>query len=123
MIGNAECRLTIGYCGRNKFIETRNAFAERAQILQFELDEANQAFRDLQAQLEGTENRITVARNRYIKAVQEYNVTVRSFPSNLTAMAFGMKEKANFTVENEKEISKPPTVSFDAAPAASGATK
>lgn len=74
---------------------------------------ANQAFRDLQAQLEGTENRITVARNRYIKAVQEYNVTVRSFPSNLTAMMFGYKEKANFTVENEKEISKPPSVSFD----------
>jgi LemA protein len=74
---------------------------------------ANQAFRDLQAQLEGTENRITVARNRYIKAVQEYNVTVRSFPSNLTAMVFGYKEKANFTVENEKEISKPPAVSFD----------
>lgn len=80
---------------------------------------ANQAFRDLQAQLEGTENRITVARNRYIKAVQEYNVTVRSFPSNLTAMVFGYKEKANFTVENEKEISKPPSVNFDNAPAAS----
>jgi len=79
---------------------------------------ANQAFRDLQAQLEGTENRITVARNRYIKAVQEYNVTVRSFPSNLTAMVFGYKEKANFTVENEKEISKPPSVSFDAPVAA-----
>ena len=79
---------------------------------------ANQAFRDLQAQLEGTENRITVARNRYIKSVQEYNVTVRSFPSNLTAMVFGYKEKANFTVENEKEISKPPSVNFDNIPAA-----
>jgi LemA protein len=78
---------------------------------------ANQAFRDLQAQLEGTENRITVARNRYIKSVQEYNVTVRSFPSNLTAMVMGYTQKPNFTVENEKEISKPPTVSFDAAPA------
>ena len=78
---------------------------------------ANQAFRDLQAQLEGTENRITVARNRYIKAVQDYNVTVRSFPSNLTAMAFGYKEKANFTVENEKEIAKPPTVRLEAVPA------
>ncbi len=76
---------------------------------------ANQAFRDLQAQLEGTENRITVARNRYIKSVQEYNVTVRSFPSNLTAMLFGYKERPNFTVENEKEIAKPPSVSFDAA--------
>jgi LemA protein len=79
---------------------------------------ANQAFRDLQVQLEGTENRITVARNRYIKSVQEYNVQVRSFPSNLTAMVFGYQPKANFTVENEKEISKPPKVSFDAAPAA-----
>lgn len=74
---------------------------------------ANQAFRDLQAQLEGTENRITVARNRYIKSVQEYNVAVRSFPANLTAMVLGYKEKANFTVENEKEIAKPPAVSFD----------
>ena len=73
----------------------------------------NQGFRDLQAQLEGTENRITVARNRYIQAVQAYNVTIRSFPSNLTAMLFGYKPKANFTVENEKEISTPPSVSFD----------
>ena len=73
----------------------------------------NQGFRDLQAQLEGTENRITVARNRYIQAVQAYNVTIRSFPSNLTAMLFGYKAKANFTVENEKEISTPPSVSFD----------
>jgi LemA protein len=73
---------------------------------------ANQGFRDLQAQLEGTENRITVARNRYIKAVQDYNVTVRSFPSNLTAMTFGYREKANFTVENEKAIAQPPTVNF-----------
>ncbi|MEO6421770.1 MAG: LemA family protein [Candidatus Nitrotoga sp.] len=71
-------------------------------------------FRDLQAQLEGTENRITVARNRYIKTVQEYNVVVRSFPSNLTAMIFGHKVKPTFTVENEKEISKPPTVDFSA---------
>ena len=73
-------------------------------------------FRDLQAQLEGTENRIAVARNRYIKAVQEYNVTVRSFPSNLTAMMFGYKTKPNFTVENEKEVSKPPKVDFAPAP-------
>lgn len=78
---------------------------------------ANQGFRDLSAQLEGTENRITVARNRYIKSVQDYNVTVRSFPSNLTAMVMGYKEKANFSVENEKEISKAPSVSFDTAPA------
>jgi LemA protein len=78
---------------------------------------ADANFRDLQAQLEGTENRIAVARNRYIKSVQEYNVTVRSFPSNLTAMAFGYGTKANFAVENEKEISKPPKVEFGPAPA------
>ena len=69
-------------------------------------------FRDLQAQLEGTENRITVARNRYIKAVEGYNVTVRQFPSNLTAMLFGFKTKSNFSVENEREISKAPKVDF-----------
>jgi LemA protein len=73
---------------------------------------SDQNFRDLQAQLEGTENRITVARNRYIKAVQEYNVIVRQFPTNLTAMLFGFKEKAQFTVENEKEISQAPRVDF-----------
>jgi LemA protein len=73
---------------------------------------ADGVFRDLQAQLEGTENRIAVARNRYIKAVQEYNVTVRSFPSNLTAMLFGFKTKPSFTVENEKEISQAPKVDF-----------
>lgn len=71
-------------------------------------------FRELQAQLEGTENRITVARNRYIKAVQEYNVVVRSFPSNLTAMIFGYKVKPSFTVENEREISTAPKVDFSA---------
>jgi len=79
-------------------------------------------FRELQAQLEGTENRITVARNRYIKAVQEYNTTVVQFPSNLTAMMFGFKEKAQFAVENEKEISAAPKVDFNApkeAPAGS----
>ena len=77
---------------------------------------SDQNFRDLQAQLEGTENRITVARNRYIQAVQNYNVTVRSFPGNLTAMMFGYKPKPNFTVENEAVISRPPSVDF-AAPA------
>jgi LemA protein len=75
---------------------------------------SDQNFRDLQAQLEGTENRITVARNRYIQAVQNYNVTVRSFPGNLTAMIFGYKPKPNFTVENEAVISKPPSVDFTA---------
>jgi LemA protein len=80
---------------------------------------SDQNFRDLQAQLEGTENRITVARNRYIQAVQNYNVTVRSFPGNLTAMVFGYKPKPNFTVENEEAISKPPVVNFTGpAPAA-----
>jgi LemA protein len=74
---------------------------------------ADAGFRDLQAQLEGTENRVTVARNRYIKAVKEYNVLVRSFPQNLTAMVFGYKTKPSFTVENEKAISAPPKVDFD----------
>jgi LemA protein len=69
-------------------------------------------FRDLQSQLEGTENRIAVARNRYIKTVQEYNTTVRSFPTNLTAMLFKMDVKPNFTVESEAAISRPPTVDF-----------
>jgi LemA protein len=77
---------------------------------------ADGLFRDLQAQLEGTENRITVARNRYIQAVQEYNVTVRRFPSNLTAMVFGYHTKPSFTVENEGEIAKPPTVDFGTNP-------
>jgi LemA protein len=77
---------------------------------------SDQNFRDLQAQLEGTENRITVARNRYILAIQNYNVTVKQFPGNLTAMMFGYKPKPNFAVENEAVIAKPPTVDF-AAPA------
>ena len=74
-------------------------------------------FRELQSQLEGTENRITVARNRYIQSVQAYNVTVRSFPSSLTAMGLGYKAKPNFTVENEKEIATAPKVDFGHAPA------
>lgn len=88
---------------------------------------ANQGFRDLQAQLEGTENRITVACNRYIKAVQDYNVTVRSFPSNLTAMALGSKERPNFAVEDEQSLGKPPTVDLvrpaPSSPGGSGAPK
>ena len=75
---------------------------------------SDENFRDLQAQLEGTENRIAVARNRYIKAVQEYNTVVRSFPSNLTAMIFGFQTKPSFTVENEQEISAPPRVELHA---------
>jgi LemA protein len=78
---------------------------------------SDQNFRDLQAQLEGTENRIAVARNRYIQAVQDFNVTVRRFPTNLTAMLFGYKVKPNFTVENEAAIAKPPTVDFGTSPA------
>ena len=73
---------------------------------------ADQGFRDLQAQLEGTENRVTVARNRYIESVKEYNIAVRSFPNNLTAMMFGYKAKPTFSVENEKAISTPPKVDF-----------
>ena len=84
---------------------------------------SDQNFRDLQAQLEGTENRIAVARNRYIKTVQEFNTTAKSFPTNLTAMMFGFKEKPQFTVENEREIAKPPTVDFgNAAPTRDRAT-
>ena len=74
---------------------------------------ANQGFQDLRVQLEGTENRITVARNRYIKTIEEYNVLARSFPSNLTAMVFSYGPKASFTVANEAQISAPPTVDFN----------
>jgi LemA protein len=78
---------------------------------------ADGSFRDLQAQLEGTENRITVARNRYVAAVQSYNTLIRSFPNNLTAKVMGYKVKPNFSVENEKAISTAPTVDFGSAPA------
>jgi LemA protein len=74
---------------------------------------SNENFRDLQAQLEGTENRVTVARNRYIDAVRAYNVTIREFPTNLTAKMFDYEVKQNFSVENEKSISTPPSVQFD----------
>jgi LemA protein len=77
---------------------------------------ADTNFRDLQAQIEGTENRIAVARNRYIKSVEQYNVTVRSFPSNLTAMAFGYQTKPNFTVENERDVARAPKVDFGTKP-------
>uniref|UniRef100_E6VIT1 LemA family protein n=1 Tax=Rhodopseudomonas palustris (strain DX-1) TaxID=652103 RepID=E6VIT1_RHOPX len=78
---------------------------------------SDELFKNLMAQLEGTENRIAVARNRYIKAVAAYNVTVRSVPTNFTAMLFGYHEKPNFTVENEKEISTAPKVDFTPSPA------
>jgi LemA protein len=84
---------------------------------------ADANFRDLQAQLEGTENRITVARNRYIKSVQEYNVAVRTFPNNLTAMVLGYKEKPNFSVQNEAEISKAPKVDFGTPPQSPAAAR
>jgi LemA protein len=87
---------------------------------------ANQAFQDLRVQLEGAENRITVARNKYIQTVAEYNIKVRSVPTNFTAMIFGYQVRPNFSVQNEAQISAPPTVSFDkpgtpAAPAAPAA--
>ncbi|MFZ3322544.1 MAG: LemA family protein [Usitatibacter sp.] len=85
---------------------------------------SDQNFRDLQAQLEGTENRITTARNRFIAAVRDYNTLARQFPSNLTAMIFGYKEKASFAVEDEKAIAKPPKVDFSKpAPAAPAPAK
>jgi LemA protein len=80
-------------------------------------------FRDLQAQLEGTENRITTARNRFIKAVQDYNILARQFPTNLTAMLFGYKEKPSFTVEDEKAIAQPPKVDFAPKPAPTAPSK
>lgn len=83
--------------------------------------QANQGFRDLRVTLEGTENRITVARNRYIQTVQDYNVLARSFPTNLTAMVFSYAPKPTFSVQNEAEISRPPTVDFGAGSAAPGA--
>lgn len=129
LLGVTEARAKVGSIQATpELINDEQAFA-KFQSAQGELTSAlsrlmvivenypelksDQNFRDLQAQLEGTENRITVARNRYIKAVQEYNVTVRSFPTNLTAMLFGYKLKPSFTVENEKAISAPPAVSFD----------
>ena len=128
LIGVTEARSKVGTIQATpQLLEDPQAFT-RFQQAQGELSSAlsrlmvvverypelksNQNFRDLQAQLEGTENRITVARNRYIKAVQEYNVVVRSFPSNLTAMVFGFKEKPQFTVDDEKAVSKPPAVDF-----------
>ena len=128
LLGVTEARAKVGSIQATpELINDEQAFA-RFQAAQGELTSAlsrlmvivenypqlksDANFRDLQAQLEGTENRVTVARNRYIQAVKEYNVTVRQFPSNLTAMLFGYKVKPSFTVENEKQISSPPTVDF-----------
>jgi LemA protein len=132
LVGVTEARARVGSIQATpELIENPQAF-QQFQAAQGELSSAlsrlmvvverypelksDANFRDLQAQLEGTENRITVARNRYIEAVQSYNVTVRSFPTNLTAMLFGYETKPNFTVENETELARPPPVDFGAAP-------
>ena len=134
LIGVTEARAKVGSIQATpELINDPQAFA-KFQAAQGELTQAlsrlmvvverypelksDQNFRDLQAQLEGTENRITVARNRYIDAVREYNVTVRSFPTNLTAKLFDFSVKPNFTVANEAQISTAPTVDFGTAPAA-----
>ena len=142
LLGVTEARAKVGSIQATKELVNDPEAFKKFQAAQGELTSAlsrllvvtenypqlksDQNFRDLQAQLEGTENRITVARNRYIQAVQNYNVTVRSFPGNLTAMMFGYKPKPNFSVENEAAISKPPSVEFGnspggASPAASAA--
>jgi len=134
LIGVTEARAKVGTIQATPELINDEAAFKKFQAAQGELSSAlksliavsenypqlksDQNFRDLQAQLEGTENRITVARNRYIEAVQEYNVTIRSFPSNLTAMIFKYQTKPNFTVDNEAAIAKPPTVDFGGGPAA-----
>jgi len=138
LLGVTEARAKVGSIQATPELVNDPAAFAKFQAAQAELSSAlsrllvvtenypqlksDQNFRDLQAQLEGTENRITVARNRYIQAVQNYNVTVRSFPGNLTAMIFGYKPKPNFAVENEAAISKPPAVDFSAPAQTPGAT-
>jgi LemA protein len=134
LLGVTEARAKVGTIQATPELINDEAAFKKFQAAQGELSQAlksliavsenypqlksDQNFRDLQAQLEGTENRITVARNRYIDAVREYNVTIRSFPSNLTAMIFKYQTKPNFTVENEASVAKPPSVDFGtAAPA------
>jgi LemA protein len=129
LIGVTEARAKVGSIQVTPEVLNNPALFQKYQAAQGELTSAlksllavtenypqlksDQNFRDLQSQLEGTENRITVARNRYIQAVQDYNVTVRSFPVNLTAKMFGYQLKPNFTVANEQQISTAPAVSFD----------
>jgi LemA protein len=136
LLGVTEARAKVGTIQATPELINDEAAFKKFQAAQGELSSAlksliavsenypqlksDQNFRDLQAQLEGTENRITVARNRYIQAVQDYNVTIRSFPSNLTAMIFKYQTKPNFTVENEAAIAKPPTVDFGGAAAPAG---
>jgi LemA protein len=113
LLGVTEARAKVGSIQATpELLNDPAAFAKFQAAQGHPQLKSDQNFRDLQAQLEGTENRITVARNRYIQSVQDYNVTIRSFPGNLTAMMFGYKPKQNFTVENEAVISKPPTVDF-----------
>ncbi len=134
LVGVTEARAKVGTIQATpELIKDAQAFA-KFQAAQGELTQAlsklmmvtenypqlksDTVFRDLQAQLEGTENRITVARNRYIKSVQAYNVLARSFPTNLTAMMFSYEVKPSFTVEDEKAVSKAPAVDFAAPQAA-----
>ena len=128
LLGVTEARAKVGSIQATKELVNDPEAFKKFQAAQGELSSAlsrllvvtenypqlksDQNFRDLQAQLEGTENRITVARNRYIQAVQNYNVTVRSFPGNLTAMMFGYKEKPQFAVENEEAVKQAPKVDF-----------
>jgi LemA protein len=137
LLGVTEARARVGSIQATPELINDPAAFQKFQAAQGELSQALKSliavtenypqlksdanFRDLQAQLEGTENRITVARNRYIQAVEDYNVLIRSFPSNITAMVFKYPVKQNFTVQNEAEISHPPTVDFGAAPAATPA--
>jgi LemA protein len=135
LLGVTEARARVGSIQATPELINDEAAFKKFQQAQGELSQALKSllavtenypqlksdanFLDLQSQLEGTENRIAVARNRYIQSVQEYNVTIRSFPSNLTAMLFKYQTKPNFTVDNEAEIAKPPTVDFSTpAPAA-----
>jgi LemA protein len=140
LIGVTEARAKVGTIQATPELINNEAAFKKFQAAQGELTAAlksliavsenypqlksDQNFRDLQAQLEGTENRIAVARNRYIDAVRTYNVTIRSFPSNLTAMIFKYQTKPNFSVENEAAIARPPTVDFNTgaqpAPAPTG---
>ena len=138
LLGVTEARAKVGSIQATPALVNDPAAFAKFQAAQGELSSAlsrllvvtenypqlksDQNFRDLQAQLEGTENRITVARNRFIQAVQNYNLAIRSFPSNLTAMMFGYKTKANFAPENEAAISKPPSVDFAPPPASKPAT-
>jgi LemA protein len=133
LVGVTEARARVGTIQATPELVNDPAAFQKFQAAQGELTQALKSliavsenypelksdanFRDLQAQLEGTENRITVARQRYIESVQAYNTTVRSFPSNLTAMLFKHSVKPNFTVENEAAITAPPAVSFGTAPA------